>query len=64
MKYLICFSKSYHFTTESKSDKQVKTIHRATLPLSLLLGAGSIKKSAQMLYHYHFRSSLMNLSLG
>lgn len=64
MKYLICFSKSHYFTTEGKSNKQVKIIHWATLSLSLLLGVGSIKKSAQMLYHYHFGSSLMNLSPG
>lgn len=55
MKHLICFSKSHYFTTEKKSDKQVKMIHWATLSLSLLLGAESMKKSAQMLYHCNFR---------
>lgn len=59
MKYLICFSKSHYFTTEGISDKQVKITHWATLCLSLLLGAGSIKKSAQML-----GISLMNPSPG
>lgn len=64
MKHLVCFSNSHYFTTENKSDKQVKIIHWATLSLSLLLGAESMKKSAQMLYHYNFRCSLMNLSPG
>lgn len=53
-----------YFTTESKSDKQVKPIHWVTLTLALLLGAGSIKKSGQMLYWYHFWSTLMNVTPG
>lgn len=53
-----------HSTTLNKSAKQVKTVYWVTLTLSPLLGAGSIKKSGQMLYRYLFWSTLMNLTPG
>lgn len=53
-----------YFTTESTSDKPVTTIRWVTPVLSLLLGAQSTKKSGQMLYRYHFWSSVMNLTPG